>query len=362
MVDCRLPTIWVKEPDGVVAMSDPTRVLVCSYLEPELVERIRTAAPDVDVVNEPELLAVPAYPCDHTGTPRELGPADLARWDSLLETAEVCFDFDWRDPAQLLVRAPALRWVQATSAGIGGYVERLGIADGPVAFTTAAGVHAVPLAEFVLTGVLHFIKDVPHLERMQEQRVWERYAAGSLAGRRALVIGLGSIGRRVAEVLAALGVEVWGAGRPGHAYDLAAASRIGSTADLDELLPHCSIVVLCTPLTPATERLIGAAELATMPPGTLLVNIARGQVVDEPAMIEALHERRLGGAVLDVASTEPLPESSPLWAMDNVLISPHSASTLVTENASIVELFIDNLGRYRSGAPLRNLYHHADGY
>jgi phosphoglycerate dehydrogenase-like enzyme len=345
---------------GVV--SGASRLLVCSYLEPDLVDRIRAAAPDVDVVDAPELLPVPRYPCDHTGAARDLGQAELARWDGLLAEAEICFDFDWRDPADLLARAPRLRWLQATSAGIGGYVERLGLASSDITFTTAAGVHAVPLAEFVLTGVLHFVKDVPHLERMQRERTWERYAAGSLAGRRALVVGLGSIGRRVVEVLSGLGVEVWGAGRPGHHYDLPRATRIGTTADLDELLPKCSIVVLCTPLTSATEGLIGGAELAAMPPGTILVNIARGQVVDEPALIEALADRRLGGAVLDVTSVEPLPANSPLWGMDNVLISPHSASTLVTENAAIVELFIDNLGRYRSGAPLRNVYHAADGY
>ncbi|HTW19518.1 MAG TPA: D-2-hydroxyacid dehydrogenase [Mycobacteriales bacterium] len=343
-------------------MSGSGRLLVCSYLEPDLVERIRLAQPDLDVIDVPELLPVPRYPCDHGGAVRELSAAELAHWDALLAGAEICFDFDWRDPAHLPARAPELRWVQATSAGIGGYVERLGIADAGIAFTTAAGVHAVPLAEFVLAGVLHFVKDIPYLERMQAEKRWERYAAGALAGRRALVVGLGSIGRQVAAVLAAMGVEVWGAGRPGHHYELAAASRIGSTDRLGELLPHCSIVVLCTPLTAETEGLIGASELAAMPAGTILVNIARGQVVDEPALIDALARRHLGGAALDVTSTEPLPIASPLWGMDNVLISPHSASTLVTENATIVELFCDNLDRYRAGQPLRNRFDPVAGY
>ena len=242
--------------------------------------------------------------------------------------------------------------MQATSAGIGGYIERIGLAQSGIVFTTAAGVHAAPLAEFTLTGVLHFVKGVPHLEEMQRRKVWERYAVNSLAGRRALVVGLGSIGRRVAETLAGLGVEVWGVGRPGHSYKIPQVARIGSTDDLATMLPHCSIVVLCTPLTAATEGLIGAAELDLMSADTVLVNIARGQVVDEEALIERLRNRRLLGVALDVASVEPLPASSPLWELDNVLISPHSASTLVTENATIVELFLDNLSRFRAGTQM----------
>jgi glyoxylate/hydroxypyruvate reductase len=343
-------------------MTERLQIVICSYLEPNLVERIQTAAPDVDVVDAPELLPVPRYACDHTGPPRDLDAAQNRRWAELLSGADICFDFDWQDPANLRSRAPALRWVQATSAGIGGYVERIGLTTSGILFTTAAGAHAAPLTEFALTAVLHFVKGVPHLEEMQRRKVWKRYAVNSLAGRRALVVGLGSVGRRVAETLAGLGVEVWGVGRPGHSYKIPQVAQIGSTDDLASMLPHCSIVVLCTPLTAATAGLIGAAELDLMPADTVLVNIARGEVLDEDAVTDRMRDRRLLGLAMDVASVEPLPASSPLWAMDNVLISPHSASTLVTENATLVELFLDNLTRFRAGAPMRNVFSPVDGY
>ncbi len=342
-------------------MTDPLRILVCSYLEGHLVDRIR-AEPGVEVLDAPELLPVPRYACDHHGGTPDLADADRSRWAGLLASADVCFDFDWEDPDRLHGRAPDLRWVQATSAGIGQFLARTGLDSTPIAFTTAAGVHAAPLAEWVLTGVLHLVKDVPDLQRRQAAHRWERLAIGSLAGRRALVVGLGRVGRQVAASLGALGVEVWGAGRPGRPYDVPELARIGATDALDELLPHSDILVLACPLTRETLGLIGPAELALLPEGAVVVNVARGRVVDEPGLVEALRSGRLLGAALDVAATEPLPDSSPLWDLPNVLLCPHSASTLVTENATLVELFLDNLGRFRAGAPLRNLYEAGRGY
>ncbi len=336
-------------------------VLICSYLEPPLVELI-AATPGVEVLNAPELLPQPRYVCDHTGRRRDLDEAGLRRWGELLATAEVCFDFDWDQPARLPERASKLRWIQATSAGIGGFMDRTGLSASSITVTTAAGVHAVPLSEWVLTGVLHFVKDIPVLQARQREHHWQRIAVGALTGRRAVVVGLGNVGRRVAEVLAALGVEVWGAGRPGGSYDAPALARVGSTTELAGMLPGCDILVLCSPLTPETEGIIGRAELALLPEHAIVVNIGRGQLVDEEAMIEALRARRLGAAVLDVARVEPLPQDSPLWNLDNVLISPHSASTFATENATLVELFLENLQRFRSGAPMRNHYRADRGY
>jgi glyoxylate/hydroxypyruvate reductase A len=342
-------------------MPQPVRILVCSYLEGPLVDRIR-AHPAVEVMDAPELLPVPRFPCDHHGAHRHLDEADVARWRELLGSADVCFDFDWEDPARLAERAPALRWIQASSAGIGQFMARTGLASTGVAVTTAAGVHAAPLAEWVLTGVLHFVKDVPDLQARQREHRWDRMAVRSLAGRRALVVGLGSIGRRTVAVLAALGVEVWGAGRPGRSYDVPGLTRIGSTAGLAELLPAVDIVVLACPLTPETLGLLGRTELELLPAGAIVVNVARGPVVDEEALIDALRSRHLLGAALDVTAVEPLSADSPLWDLDNVLLCPHSASTLETENASLVDLFLDNLDRFLGGTPLRNRYHPDQGY
>jgi glyoxylate/hydroxypyruvate reductase A len=339
----------------------PVPVLICSYLEPPLVEVI-AATPGVEVLNAPELLPQPRYECDHTGNRPDLDEAGLRRWGELLATAEVCFDFDWDQPARLPERAPKLRWIQATSAGIGGFMDRTGLSASGITVTTAAGVHAVPLSEWALTGVLHFVKDIPMMQARQREHRWQRIAVGALAGRRAVVVGLGHVGRRVAEVLSALGVEVWGAGRPGGSYDAGALARVGSTTELAGMLPGCDILVLCAPLTPETDGIIGRAELGLLPEHAIIVNIGRGQLVDEEAMIEALRARRLGAAVLDVARVEPLAQDSPLWDLDNVLISPHSASTFATENATLVDLFLENLQRFRAGAPMRNQYRADRGY
>jgi phosphoglycerate dehydrogenase-like enzyme len=342
-------------------MSYPIAVCVCSYLEDHLVAEI-AATPGVEVLYAPELLPVPRYPADHTGNPRALDPAQLSRWHGMLERAEVCFDFDWEAPDALPERAPHLRWIQATSAGIGAFMSRTGLDSSGITVTTAAGVHAVALTEWVLTGVLHFVKDVPDLMRRQSEHRWQRLAIGALAGRRAVIVGLGHIGAQVATTLHSLGVEVWGAGRPGGSYEIPALARLATTDELDELLPGCDILVLCAPLTPGTEGLIDAARLALLPSRAILVNIARGQLVDEEAMIGALSRGEIGAAVLDVVRTEPLPVDSPLWDLGNVLICPHSASTFADENEGIVELFLDNLARYRAGEPMRNLYRRERGY
>jgi phosphoglycerate dehydrogenase-like enzyme len=239
---------------------------------------------------------------------------------------------------------------------------RTGLAGWDAVVTTAAGIHAQPLSEWALTGVLYFVKDVPDLQARQAAHRWERMAMGGLAQRRALVVGLGHVGRAVAAALGGLGVEVWGVRREAGAGPTDGVTRTGTTADLQEMLRSCDIMVLTCPLTPETFRLIGAAELAALGPDGILVNISRGAVVDESAMIDALRERTIRGAVLDVAEFEPLAADSPLWDLGNVLISPHSASTLATENAVLVDLFLRNLALFQAGKPLINRYDPVRGY
>jgi glyoxylate/hydroxypyruvate reductase A len=335
------------------------KVLISTYLEPEFVEKI-AAATACEVLYAPELLPVPRYPNDHGGTRPTLTPEQDQQWSDLLAQADIAFDFDWRAPGDLLSTAPRLGWVQATSAGIGGFVQRYGLDAGEMIFTTAAGTHAAPLAEFAVAGVMHFVKDVPGLQTAQRAHHWQRHVSGQLAGRRATIVGLGSIGRRVAELYSMLGVVVTGVGRPGGSYDI--AGRAVSTDELDAILPDTEILVLACPLTPETNNLINADRVGLLPAGAIVVNIARGQVIDEPALTAALVSGHLAGAALDVFMVEPLPGDSPLWDLPNVLISPHSASTAANENAVLIDLFIDNLHRYLSGRPLRNLYVGERGY
>jgi glyoxylate/hydroxypyruvate reductase len=341
-------------------------VLITSYLEPELVEQIRAGWAG-EVLYEPELLPRPRYEADHGGDKPDLNAAGAERWRDLLGRAEICFDFDWWQPGQLPENAPRLRWVQATSAGIGGFVQRYGLDTGKVVFTTAAGTHAVPLTEFALTGALYLIKGVPDLVERQRRHHWERYTAQSLAGRRVTVVGLGSIGRTAAAAFAQLGTTVTGVARPGGSRPAIAGVTVTDTDQLDTVLPATDVLVLTTPLTPDTSHLIDRRRLGLLPDGAVIVNIARGQVIDQAALTDVLADGlpgggRLGGAALDVTDPEPLPADSPLWDRPDVLISPHSASTVATENQALTELFLDNLGRWRAGEPLRNLYRSDLGY
>jgi len=343
-------------------MTAALNVLIASPLEAEHADRIASADSRINLLYEPDLLPVPRYPSDHGGAARKLDEASLAKWSQLRAAAEVSFDFDWQAPVQIPENSPRLRWIQGTSAGIGGLLDRTGLVKSPIVFTTAAGVHGVPLAEFTLLGLLHFAKAMPRLARDQAERRWQLQTTTQLRGSRVLLVGLGGVGREVARLLAAVGVQVVGAGLPGKSYDLQGVREYVADSKIGDVLTTVDALVLACPLTARTRHLIGERELAMMRPGAVIVNVARGAVIDESALIEALTAGHLGGACLDVFETEPLPASSPLWAMDNVIISPHSASTVADENRLLTDLFIDNIGRWLAGEPLRNVFDKAAGY
>ena len=222
--------------------------------------------------------------------------------------------------------------------------------------TNAAGIHAVPLAEHVLLSLLYFWKDVPARRRDQRAHVWERYAGRELRGATVLVVGMGAVGQEVARTCRANGLRVIGVRRRPVADPASVhADAVVHPDRLLEVLPKADAVVLIAPHTPETEGMIDAAALAAMKPGAVLINIARGQLVDESALAAALASGHLGGAALDVAAVEPLPTESPLWDLPNVFITAHSASTVDTENERLTDLFCDNLRRFLDGAPLRNV-------
>jgi phosphoglycerate dehydrogenase-like enzyme len=339
------------------------KILIGSPLEPEQVTRVAAAGgSSVEVLFEPELLPVPRFEGDHQGIPRRLDAEEFARWQSLVADADIMFGFDWLGPSTLRERAPRLRWLQATSAGVGEVLIQSGLAESDIRFTTASGVHASALAEFVALGLLYWCKDVPLLQRRQAQRHWERYTARSLAGQRVLVVGLGEIGRQVARVCSALGMEVWGIRRSAGQARPNGVTRLIPKAELGQALPQIDALVLACPLTRETRRLIGERELAALPASAILINVARGAVVDQQALIDVLARSAIRGAVLDVFEQEPLPAQSPLWGMPNVLISPHSASTVEDENGRIVDIFVDNLRRFLDGRPLNNEFVAERGY
>lgn len=340
----------------------PLTVVIASPLEPGLVERIR----DVDrerlrVVHEPALIPRARYAADHDGSRPVLDAPDLERWLSILSSADVLFDLDWYAPAEMPRNAPNLRWVQATRSGIGEHLRRNGLDRTAILFTNAAGVHAVPLAEFVVLGLLWLVKDVARTQEEQAQHAWQPSVTRLLANTRVLLVGLGGLGSQVARTLAGLGIEVWGLRRSEAPPPEGVARSIRPTEFRSALGAVDALVVAC-PYTAETHHLIGADELAALPAGAFVVNIARGGVIDEAALVAALANGHLGGAALDVFEREPLPPDSPLWDMPNVLVSPHRASVVDAENALIVDLFTDNLRRFLDDRPLRNIYDRDRGY
>ncbi len=332
------------------------RIVITSPLEDELIQSIAATDPRVDVVYERDLVPVARYPADHS-LPSIASSNARARWERLLKEAEVLFDFGPGDLTERLPSWPRLRWIQATSAGVGQFATRTGLTRSPIIVTTASGVHARPLAEFVLMAMLMFEKGAFRLFADQRACRWERYAGHEIAGKVVGIVGGGRIGREVARVARTLDARAVGVVRT---LDGRRAADLGMDAlcpveHIDDVLPTVDYLVLCLPHTADTYHLLSAARLALLKPEAVLINVARGAVVDEEALIALLQSGRLRGAALDVFAREPLPPESPLWGLPNVLISPHSASTADSENQKIVDLFRENLRRYLAGQPLRNV-------
>ncbi len=329
------------------------RVMIATPLEEEHAARIAAAFPNrAEVVYRPDLLPPTLYRGDHDGDPGwTRSPEQQREWLDLLAQADALWDFPVSAHENLLEMTPRLRWVQTTSAGVGQLVRNLGLQGSDLIVTTASGIHAQPLAEFVFGALLGHVKRFDHLRAEQRARRWERFSGGTLAGQTMAIVGPGRIGREVARLAKAFRMEVWAMGRDNSATraDALGVDRLFARKELGSMLAGADCVVLCAPHTAETEEMIGRAELQAMRPGAVLVNIARGAMVDEDALIETLRDGHLGFAALDVFRVEPLPVDSPLWGMPNVLVAPHSASTADSENATLTDRFIENLGHYLAG-------------
>jgi phosphoglycerate dehydrogenase-like enzyme len=280
--------------------------------------------------------------------------------------AEVFFGFHFPEP--LVPRAPRLRWIQSAGAGIERNLSPAVLAR-DVAVTNAGGLAAVAIAEHVIGLALVLCRNHHVAIRLQQEARWDRAAvmAGDggplreFAGSRMAILGLGPIGRAIAERAAALGATVRGLRRHPAGAVAPLEAVVGPDA-LHALLGWADFVVLAVPHTPETEAMIGPPELAAMRADAYLVNIARGSVVDEEALVDALRRRAIAGAALDVFREEPLPASNPLWTLPNVIVTPHVAGAMPRYFERALGLFAENLARYRAGQPLRNLVDKSAGY
>lgn len=282
--------------------------------------------------------------------------------DGRLEDTEVVM-LPWALPEVTVARilqVPTLRWVQTVTAGID-HVLRSLPADHELVITNASGVFDVPIAEMVLTYILATAKRLPEFLAQQRAKRWQLLRLREVAGLTVGVVGLGSIGSEIAARCQGLGMRVMAArrhperGAP-HVDEVLGADQ------LPDLLGAADYVVVAAPLTEETRGLIGAAALRQMRSDAWLINIARGAIVDEAALVAALQDGSIAGAALDVFAEEPLPTSSPLWDLPNVIITPHNSWSTPQLKAREAELFLENLARYVHGQPLRNVVDSNRGY
>jgi phosphoglycerate dehydrogenase-like enzyme len=288
-----------------------------------------------------------------------------ARALELIGTADVAFMSELRQAH--LEAAPRLRWVHSPAAGVGGMLFPAMI-DSPVVMSNSRGISADTIAEHVLAVILARFRKLPLAFRSQGIRQWtqEAFVADpairTIAGSRVLIAGLGSIGSATARRLAALGARVTATRRnPGRPAP-EGIETVAPPGRLRDLLPGADVVVVAAPQTRDTRALIGAPELAAMRRDALLVNVSRGKLVDEPALIEALTNTPTLGAALDVFEEEPLPLTSPLWSLPNVLVTPHISGFRADHWDAVTALFADNLRRFESGRPILNIVDKAAGY
>jgi phosphoglycerate dehydrogenase-like enzyme len=253
--------------------------------------------------------------------------------------------------SELWLELKDVRWIQSLSAGVETLPFDL-LRRSPIVLTNSRGLYADALGEWAIAAMLWFTKDLRRLARSQEARRWDPFFVERLEGKSAGIIGLGGIGRAVARRAEAMGVRV------------TAVSRRRESGDptVDEVIRESDFVVLATPLTPSTRGLMSRERLESMRSSAVLINLSRGAVVDQAALVDLLRERRIRGAALDVFEVEPLPADDPLWSLDNVLLSPHSADHTSDAHDRVMTFFLENLARYRRGEPLENVVDKVEQY
>ena len=327
-------------------------------LTPEGERRIRDATPPgwrIHVITAPTS-------SDGDGPPR---PSDEVM--NAIPDAEAYYGFGI--PKLLFAEAKQLRWIHSAAAGVGTAMYPEMVAS-DVLFTNSAGVHGVPIAEYIVAGVLHFLRGFDIAIDQQRRTEWNKApfvrmdsVLREMDSVHALIVGVGGLGGGAGERLAALGAHVTGVRRRVDLGPPPGFERVISLDEIEAALPNHDVVVLAAPLTPQTNGVLTAERLDLLPRNAIVVNVARGAMLDERALYERLVDGRIRGAVLDVFREEPLAAASPLWGLRQVLVTPHVSPVSPGRFwPRQLDLFLDNWSRYLKGEPLRNVVDKRAGY
>jgi phosphoglycerate dehydrogenase-like enzyme len=286
----------------------------------------------------------------------------------------------FRAPDELIRRCPDLKWIQMTSAGVDRSIQGLLHEHAAIMVTSASGIHSTAIAEYTIGSMLAFAHKFHLTMRAQPRHEWMRLSffmntIDSLRGRTLAVVGYGSIGRETARLAQAFGMRILALKRkpaerrdPGWALpgigdpDGRIPERLYGPGECAALMNESDYITVTLPFTPATHHFIGAREIAAMRPHAYIVNIGRGEVIDQAALVKALREKRIGGAGLDVFEKEPLEKDSPLWDLENVILTPHMSGSHRDYNTNVCRIFAENIRRFREGRPLLNLVDRSLGY
>lgn len=297
------------------------------------------------------------------GVTVKIGKTADALGDAVRE-ARVLFNWTGSKPEvkKVLESAPKLEWIHAMYAGLDRSLFPELVAS-PIPLTNGSGVFSQSLGEFVMLGILYFAKDVPRRMRAKAEHKWDVFDNAEISRQTVGIVAHGDIGRAVAQRAKAMGMRVLAhrkntAPRAGDEN----VDRVYAASELDEMLPECDYIAVTAPLTEETRGMIGRREFELMKPSAVILNVGRGPVIDEAALVEALRTKRIRGAALDVFDVEPLPPDNPLWDLDNLFMTSHCADHVEGWVESAVLFFLDQFRRWRNGEPLKNVVDKRAGY
>ncbi len=335
----------------------PINIVITPHLDNRLLEEIKSVSPLLNVI---DLSVLAQYKMVNRFLIEPDDPETKEKIDKILTDAEIIYGY--RLPEHLLKRAPKLKWYQSMTAGIDWFVED-DFFNSKVIITTVGGIHTTVIPEFVIAQILMLAKQAPVIFESKRNKQWNRFIPMVLKGKTIGILGLGRIGNEIARLAKAFDMKVIATRRSAkegsHAKN---TDLLLPASDMPRLLAQSDFVIVALPLTRETTRIIREKELNAMRPTAYIINIARGSIIDQPALIRALEEKRIAGAALDVFDLEPLPPDSKLWNMPNVIISPHISGSMPDYEQRATAVFCKNLARYIEGKRLINIVNKKRGY